>query len=69
MGLATADIFPIYGQTNLFFQVIGIVIAAIAIAGIPQGQEPYIQHMFIVILVLVVFMGAVSLANCFISKG
>ena len=52
-----------------FFQIIGIVIAALAITGIPQAQNPTSSHLFIVILVLVIFMGMVSLANCLLSKG
>ena len=54
---------------SFFFQIIGIVIAALAITGIPQAQNPTSSHLFIVILVLVIFMGMVSLANCLLSKG
>jgi len=53
----------------VLFWIIGIVIAALSITGIPQAQNPTCVHLFIVILVLVIFMGMVSLANCLLSKG
>ena len=51
------------------FQILGIVIFALTIVGIDASQHPQTEHLFIVILVVVVFMGMVSVADCFVSKG
>jgi type III secretory pathway component EscS len=50
-------------------QVVGLIVSALSIAGISNAQLPFSQHLFIVILVLTLFMGAVSMANCILSKG
>jgi len=49
--------------------ICGLIIAATSIASIAEIQNNKVQHYVIVILVLTVFMGVVSLANCFLSKG
>jgi len=51
------------------FWILGIVIFALTIVGIDASQHPQTEHLFIVILVVVVFMGMVSVADCFVSKG
>jgi hypothetical protein len=42
--------------------VLGVVISALCISGIANAQLPYSQHLFIVILVLTLFLAAVSVA-------
>ena len=54
---------------TVLFWVIGIVILCIAAAGIPEAQQLHVKHLLVVIIVLVVFMGLVSCANCLLSKG
>lgn len=58
-----------FSVVALLLWIVGIVVGALAIAGIPQSQNNNSQHIFIVILVLVLFMGMVSMANCILSKG
>ena len=43
-------------------QIISIIITGLSIAGIANAQLPQAQHFFIVILVLIVFIGLVSAA-------
>ena len=43
-------------------QVICVIVSGLSIAGIVNAQLPQAQHFFIVILVLIVFIGLVSAA-------
>jgi len=52
----------------LLLLTIGLVIGALAIAAIPETQNLKINTILVVILVLLVFMGGVSLVNCIINK-
>jgi len=49
--------------------VVGLVIGALASAGIAGAQFNSSQHLFIVILVLMLFMGMVSCCHCILNKG
>ena len=52
-----------------FLQACGFVIFVLMCLQIVHESEPTQQHQQIVILVLILFMGAVSVANCFLTKG
>ena len=47
----------------------GLVISALTIVAITESQiTPYVRILLITMLVLLAFMGFVSLVNCFINK-
>jgi hypothetical protein len=48
--------------------MVGVAIGALAIAAIPETQNLKINTILVVILVLLMFMGGVSLVNCVINK-
>ena len=52
--------YPLTHFISLCLQVITVVITGLSIAGIANAQLPQAQHFFIVILVLIVFIGVVS---------
>jgi len=49
--------------------ICGIIIIAMTIPSAILAQIPTVQHYQYVILILIVFMGVISLANCYLSKG
>jgi len=52
----------------LLLLMVGVAIGALAIAAIPETQNLKINTILVVILVLLMFMGGVSLVNCVINK-
>lgn len=69
VSLKFDNIFSKLLMQESFFQLVGITVGALSIAGINEAQNLIAIHLFIVTLVLIIFMGMVSLANCILSKG